>query len=229
MTAWEAIKQAPRKLGQAATRPNLVGISSPPQRMSALMFGVVMVAVLVAGLVGALVLSTALQTREFELRDAQRTAGELGYQVSDLESQVNRAKAPQQLGRRATELGMVPNPHAVFIDLGTGEIKGTPTAANGNEIPSLRILPPPPPSVAPTPGAEAQQEGTPTAEGQAGAEPDAATPADPTAPPTATPSTSATPSATATPSGAATPSPGTGGATPPPATGVRPTPTGAQG
>ena len=109
MTAWNAIKQAPRKLGEAAAqaRPTLVGITSPPRRMSSLMFGVVMVGILVAGLVGVLVLSTALQTREFELRAKQRTASELAYQVSDLESKVDRANAPRELGRRATALGMV--------------------------------------------------------------------------------------------------------------------------
>lgn len=166
MTAWEAIKQAPRKLGEAAARPQLVGIASPPRRMSSLLFGVVMVAILVGGLIGVLVLSTALQTREFELRAAQRSANELGYQVSDLESQVNRAKAPLQLGRRATDLGMVPNPHSVFIDLGTGEIKGEPVAANGSEIPSLRIVPP-----APTPPPGAVESAAPTAEGQPSADP----------------------------------------------------------
>ena len=141
MTAWNAIKQAPRKLGEAAAnaRPHLVGINSPPRRMSSLMFGVVMVAILVAGLVGVLVLSTALQTREFELRAKQRTASELAYQVSDLESKVYRANAPRELGRRATALGMVPNAHPVFIDLGNGSIQGTPVPATGNEIPSLRV------------------------------------------------------------------------------------------
>lgn len=146
MTAWNAIKQAPRKLGEAAAqaRPTLVGITSPPRRMSSLMFGVVMVGILVAGLVGVLVLSTALQTREFELRAKQRTASELAYQVSDLESKVYRANAPRELGRRATALGMVPNAHPVFIDLGSGSIQGTPVPASGNEIPSLRVTAPAP-------------------------------------------------------------------------------------
>lgn len=171
MTAWEVIKQAPRKLGEAATRPQLVGIDSPQRRMSSLLFGIVMVMILVAGLVGVLVLSTALQTREFELRAAQRTADELGFRVSDLESQVNRAKAPLALGRRATDLGMVPNPHSVFIDLGSGQIKGEPVAATGNEIPSLRISPvptavPSPEADAAAPLTQAGGEGVPgTAEG----------------------------------------------------------------
>lgn len=158
MTAWETLKQAPRRLGEVAARPKLVGIASPPRRLSGITFGILIVGILVAGLVGALVLSTALQTREFELRRAQTKAAELGYQVSDLESQVNRTKAPLQLGRKATELGMVPNPHSVFIDLGTGTIAGVPIAANGHEIPSLRVLPPPPPQPAPTP-TEVPQDG----------------------------------------------------------------------
>lgn len=164
MTAWKTSKQAPRKLGEAATQPKLVGIASPPRRLPALMFGILMVGILVAGLVGALVLSTALQTREFELRRAQTRAAELGYQVSDLESLVNRTKAPLQLGRRATELGMVPNPHSVFIDLGTGTVVGAPVAAKGHEIPSLRVLPPPPaPAPTEVAGADGQATQAPAA------------------------------------------------------------------
>lgn len=141
MTAWETIREAPRRLGQAATqaRPQLRSIISPPRRLSSLSFAVVVVAILVSGMVGMLALTTALQNQAFEVRAAQRTASELGYRASDLEAQANRAKSPEALGRRATQLGMVPNPHAVFIDVRTGEVLGEPTAARGDEIPSLSV------------------------------------------------------------------------------------------
>lgn len=143
MTAWETIRETPRRLGEAAAqaRPQLRGIISPPRRLSTLSFAVVVVGIMVAGMVGMLALATALQNQAFEVRAAQRTASELGYRASDLESQVNRAKAPESLGRRATELGMVPNPHAVFIDVRTGEVLGVPTPARGDEMPSLKVEP----------------------------------------------------------------------------------------
>lgn len=143
MTAWETILEAPRRLGEAAqqARPQLRGIISPPRRLSPVSFAVLVVAILVGGMVGLLALTTVLQNQAFEVRAAQRVASELGYRASDLEAQVNRAKAPESLGRAASGLGMVPNPHAVFIDVRTGEVLGKPIAAKGDEIPSLKVGP----------------------------------------------------------------------------------------
>lgn len=165
MTAWETIREAPRRLGEVAqqARPQLRSIVSPPRRLSPVSFAVVVVVILVGGMVGLLALTTLLQNQAFEVRAAQRAASELGYRASDLEAQVNRAKAPESLGRRASELGMVPNPHAVFIDVRTGEVLGEPVAARGNEIPSLKVGPlpvvePEAPNPADAPPAEDQAE-----------------------------------------------------------------------
>ncbi len=145
MTAWESLKDAPRRIGEAAQqRPQLRGLSRPPRRVSTIPFAVMMVGLFIAGMVGLLLLNTQLQNQAFEVRAVQREANERGYRVSDLESQLTRAKAPAELGRRATELGMVPNPHSVFIDLASGKVVGTPTPARGDEIPSLKVLPPAP-------------------------------------------------------------------------------------
>ncbi len=147
MTAWETIREAPRRIGEAAAqaRPQLRGITSPPRRMAGSTFAVLVVGLLVGGMVGMLLLTTLLQNQAFEIRAAQRTASELGYRASDLEAQVNRAKAPAALGQRAAALGMVPNPRAVFIDLSTGEVLGEPVPVRGDEIPSLPASPSCPP------------------------------------------------------------------------------------
>lgn len=166
MTAWETIIQAPRRLGEAAVqaRPRLRGIASPPRRMGPVAFAVTLVSVVIAGMVGLLALTTALQDQAFEVRAAQRTANELGYRVSDLTSRVNQASAPAELGRRATQLGMVPNPNAVFIDVNTGVIIGDPVPVRGDEMPSLRVhaaapLPDEQPAAAPEAG-EPNPDGT---------------------------------------------------------------------
>ncbi|HHU39417.1 MAG TPA: hypothetical protein GXZ45_09095 [Propionibacterium sp.] len=155
MTAWETIRETPRRLGAAASqaRPQLRSIISPPRRLSPVTFAVLVGSLLVAGMVGMLVLTTVLQNQAFEVRAAQRAASELGYRASDLEAQANRAKAPEALGRRAVELGMVPNPHAVFIDVESGEVLGQPISARGDEMPSLTIAPAP----SPAPGADAEE------------------------------------------------------------------------
>lgn len=205
MTAWEVLRETPRRLGSTASqaRPELRSIVSPPRRIAPVPFGVMMVALLVAGMVGLLLLNTQLQNQAFEVRDAQRTASELGYRVSDLEAQVTRAAAPATLGRRASEMGMVPNPHAVFIDLESGRVVGEPRKVTGQEVPSL-VLVPPAPEVPPLdPEAPAVDPSNPDA-GAAAAPPDpaAGTPVDP-ASATTKPQPSASASASAKPSASA--------------------------
>lgn len=140
MSALEALRAAPRRRQElAAERPRLRRIDTPARRMPGTGFALLVVAIVVVGMVGLLVLNTSLQDQGFEVRRAQRTANELAYRVSDLETRVHRAAAPADIAARATDLGMVPNPHAVFIDLATGAVLGQPKAPNGTEVPSLRV------------------------------------------------------------------------------------------
>lgn len=129
-------------------RPRLRRIDSPTRTMPGLGFAMLVVVLVVAGMVGLLVLNTTLQNQGFEVRRAQRQAADLAYQVSDLETRVHEAASPAMVAGRATELGMVPNPNGAFIDLATGRIVGTPKAATGQEVPSLRV-PRPAPAIAP--------------------------------------------------------------------------------
>lgn len=102
-----------------------------------------MVGILVAGTVGLLFFITYLQSQAFEVKEAQRQATELGYQVSDLESRVNAAQSPVELARRATNLGMVPYNHGVFIDLATGTVVGDAVPASKDDLPELLVRDPP--------------------------------------------------------------------------------------
>lgn len=142
----DALRAAPRRLQeltQVTERPRLRRIDSPRRRLPGVGFALLVVGIVVAGMVGLLVLNTTLQNDGFAVRRAQRQAAELGYQVSDLETRVHRAASPAEIAGRATELGMVPNPSGVFIDLATGRVVGTPRAATGQEVPSLRVARPP--------------------------------------------------------------------------------------
>lgn len=221
MSASEAIREAPRRRGEATgqARPQLRRVPSPQRRVATAPFAVMMVLLLVGGMVGLLALITSVQNQAFEVRETQRTANELGYKVSDLEARTTRAKAPAELARRATALGMVPNPHGVFIDLGTGRVVGEAKPVTGNEIPSLKVVPPaaavPPldgtsPAVDPshpdagTAAAPADPAaGTPMAPGQPAATTSPAPEASPSAKPSATPAAKPSASPSATPSGTA--------------------------
>lgn len=115
----------------------LRSVRPPRQRIARMPFMVVLASILVLGMVGLLALNTALQTQATELSAAQQQATELGYQVSALESTVSVLRAPSDLARKASALGMRPNPYAAFIVLPDGTIIGNPTPVAGNELPSM--------------------------------------------------------------------------------------------
>lgn len=180
MTAWEALKDAPRRIGQAAgaARPELKLIRTPTRRLAVVPFGVLMVVLLGLGTIGLLLLNTTLQNQAFEVRSAQRQAAELSYIVSDLQSQAYAAESPGELAQRATELGMVPNPHGVFVDLRTGTVVGDATPVTGNEMPGLLVRPEPA-QPAPEGLDAAPAAAQPGAEDPGTASPDTAEPATP--------------------------------------------------
>ena len=142
MTPLEALRSAPRRLQQMAkvpSRPLLRAIRTPARRLPGLPFALLVVAIVVLGMIGLLTLTTTLQDQGFAVRGLQTRAAELSYRVSDLETQVHRAASPAEIAGRATELGMVPNPNGVFIDLATGRVVGEAKPVTGQEIPSLRV------------------------------------------------------------------------------------------
>lgn len=142
MSAWELSATHPSAKSTGEGRPRLRGLPAPSVRAIARVpFAGLMILLLAVGMAGLLVFNTYLQDQAFQLRRAQTQAAALGDRLSDVEAQVNEAEAPAQLAGRATELGMVPNPNAVYVDLATGRIVGEPKAVTGNEIPSLRVQP----------------------------------------------------------------------------------------
>ncbi|MFF7370751.1 septum formation initiator family protein [Streptomyces tricolor] len=127
-------------------------------------FVLLVVVLLGGGLIGLLVLNSALSEGSFELADLQKQTKNLTDQEQALQRDIDAYSAPDALQRRARELGMVPGGDPAFLGP-DGTVKGVPGAA---------------PSPAPEPAALT-----------APAAPAPLTPADalaPTAPPSALPS-----------------------------------------
>jgi hypothetical protein len=97
----------------------------------------ILAGVLVVGLVGLLMLQTRVQEQSFQVRELQSTATELSYKQAQLEAAVQQKGTPAEIARQATALGMVPNPHAVYIDIRTGTVVGAQKAVTGNEVPYI--------------------------------------------------------------------------------------------
>ena len=151
-------------------------------------FVLLVVLLLGGGLIGLLVLNSALSEGSFKLDDLQKDTKNLTDEEQALQRDIDSYSAPDALQRRARELGMVPGGDPAFLNP-NGTVKGVPSAAAARrsavQIPLVlrppeAIKPSPAPTASPvTPTTPAALEATPTTP--------AATPAVPTPTPTTTP------------------------------------------
>ncbi|MEV7500779.1 septum formation initiator family protein [Streptomyces sp. NPDC093018] len=155
-------------------------------------FVLLVVLLLGGGLIGLLVLNSALSEGSFKLADLQKRTQSLTDEEQALQRDIDAYSSPDALQRRARQLGMVPGGDPAFLDP-DGTVKGVPGAATpeaavleGPPAPEAlgRLTPPPGLPATPTPVTGAQRP----------------------APPGGT--TSAVPAASATPQSAPTPTPG---------------------
>ncbi len=125
-----APKPAPTRSPLRVVAPRPRGMRTPSTVAVGLLLAV--------GVIGLLLLNTALQRRAFELSTLNERAEALEVQVSGLTLRTDRLESTQSLALRATELGMVPNPSPVFLRLSDGRVVGDPVAAAaGSTLPGL--------------------------------------------------------------------------------------------
>ncbi|MEV7688602.1 septum formation initiator family protein [Streptomyces bungoensis] len=148
-------------------------------------FVLLVVLLLGGGLIGLLVLNSALSEGAFELDDLQKQTKNLTDDEQALQRDIDAYSAPDALQRRARELGMVPGGDPAFLGP-DGTVKGVPGPAS----PEPAFLPDPavPGTAAPATGPSAASPAAPTQL--------PATPSQPPATPAPTPSA---------PAGASTP------------------------
>jgi hypothetical protein len=87
-------------------------------------------------------LNTTLQNQAFQSRALDRQATELAYTQADLENQLDALGAPQELARRASAMGMRPNPYPALLVVPKGKVIGKPRPVTGSEVPSLVVKTP---------------------------------------------------------------------------------------
>ncbi|KUL37756.1 hypothetical protein ADL22_20405 [Streptomyces sp. NRRL F-4489] len=91
-------------------------------------FVLLVVVLLGSGLIGLLLLNSALNQGSFELSRLERRTGELTDEQQALQQEVDGYSAPGALARRARELGMVPGGNPAFL-LPDGTVRGAPGPA----------------------------------------------------------------------------------------------------
>ncbi|MBL1084735.1 septum formation initiator family protein [Streptomyces actinomycinicus] len=167
-------------------------------------FVLLVVLLLGGGLIGLLVLNSALSEGSFKLADLQKRTKNLTDEEQALQRDIDGYSSPDALQRRARELGMVPGGDPAFLGP-DGTVKGVPgvapepAALSGPAAPEA-MDPAAGPSAAPAAGT------TPgTTPPQPQASPTAAAPAQPRASLTAAAPAAVPP---ATPQPASTPTPG---------------------
>lgn len=186
----------PELRGRAARLARLIPAAGPRSHAARTPFVLLVVLLLGGGLIGLLVLNSALSEGSFRLDDLKKETKRLTDQEQALQRDIDAYSAPDALERRARELGMVPGGDPAFLSP-DGTVKGVPAPA---PEPSRAAVRPPEvlsapsapaliaPSGAPVPAAPAPEpSAAPSPSAGSAAPADPAAPAAPNVPSSATP------------------------------------------
>lgn len=135
---WDS-RSAPRLRppSRSSTRAPLRAVSAPAQQPHSSAFVVLLVLLLAGGMVGLLVLNTAMQRGAFALERLRDDAETLSVRSQVLDLQVERLRSPERLARRATALGMVPVGSPVFLYLDSDSSSAAGDPVWGNPAPAV--------------------------------------------------------------------------------------------
>lgn len=123
MSSAAARKDRPAVAPGGAARPGLRLLPGGRTGAPRAPFVVLVLLILGAGLVGLLLLNTNLQQSSFELRDLNQETRLLRDRHAELSRLVAQQASPEELARRADELGMVPAEERLYVVL-----EGAPAA-----------------------------------------------------------------------------------------------------
>jgi hypothetical protein len=131
---------APRPGRESTRKPRLRALDAPKRRVATVPFVLTLAAILALGMVGMIVLVTALQEQGLAVQSRQHDATVLANRVSQLQAQVGDARSIKNLAVAAQGLGMKPDPYAVAMRLSDGKTFGSSRPVQGNEMPDVRYL-----------------------------------------------------------------------------------------
>ncbi|MFI9543525.1 septum formation initiator family protein [Streptomyces sp. NPDC052016] len=120
------MNRKPRLKGRAARLARL--FPAGPRQAARTPFVLLVVLLLGGGLIGLLVLNSALSEGSFQMDDLQKDTKSLTDEEQALQRDIDSYSAPDALQRRARELGMVPGGDPAFL-APDGTVKGVPSEA----------------------------------------------------------------------------------------------------
>jgi hypothetical protein len=108
-------------------------------------FATLCVSLLTLGLIGLLLLNTALAEGSLTLGALQKESGRLTDRAGDLGEEIARASSSNSLASSAAALGMVRGTERGYIDLRTGKVSGSPQPATKLQKVAIVVAPMPAP------------------------------------------------------------------------------------
>ncbi|MET8568699.1 septum formation initiator family protein [Streptomyces sp. NPDC004783] len=123
------MSRKPELKGRAARLARLLPPGGGRGQAARAPFVLLVVLLLGGGLIGLLVLNSALSEGSFELEDLKQETKSLTDEEQALQRDIDTYSAPQALQHRARELGMVPGTDPVFL-APDGTVKGSPRPAS---------------------------------------------------------------------------------------------------
>ncbi|MFI6929107.1 septum formation initiator family protein [Streptomyces sp. NPDC050287] len=132
------MRRKPQLRGRAARLARLIPMTAGPGQAARAPFVLLVVLLLGGGLIGLLVLNSAVSEGSFKLGDLKKETKNLTDEEQALQRDIDAYSAPDALQRRARELGMVPGGDPAFLDP-DGTVKGVPSPASGAQQASVRF------------------------------------------------------------------------------------------
>jgi len=106
------------------TSTRLRVVTGAPPHHGGAAFGIICATLLAAGLIGLLLLNTALAQGSFTLHDLSVTSAQLTDTQDALTQSLQRSQSPANLAASAARMGMVPAQSAAFLRLSDGRVIG---------------------------------------------------------------------------------------------------------
>ncbi|WP_340538693.1 hypothetical protein [Nocardioides sp. GXZ039] len=121
--------------GGAVDRARLAVVPRLRSRAPRVPFVSLVSVLLLAGVVGLLLFNTSMQQASFTADRLEDEAAVLSARQQALRTEIDELSNPTHIAERACDLGMVAAPPAAFIDLATGKVTGTRSAAVAGPCP----------------------------------------------------------------------------------------------
>jgi hypothetical protein len=135
-------KRAPRRTRTTDVSPLPISVPPAPvvaggaRAASRAPFVVLVLALAVLGLIGLVLLNTAVNENAFRLHDLDTRQDALNKQESQLQQDLDNREAPASLAAQAQKMGLVPAGDPAFVVLPDGKVVGTPEPAQAPSSPA---------------------------------------------------------------------------------------------